>query len=570
MGRGTAGRVRNSRIAAGVSLLALLSCASGGANAPGAEPPLALSASSAQPLVAKRVHVAQGQAERARFADPDRASKIAALFEQQRGDLETELKALGAPGFAWGLVVDGRLLASGAGGTTRVDGGAPVTPATVFRIGSITKVFTALALLRLRDQGALSLDAPLRDALPEFDGVVYPTADSPLITARHVLTQHSGLPRLGGFVYTNPDAPPTERGVLAALDGAELRDVPGASYEYSNFGFSLLGLLVSRVAKQPFDAYISEHVLAPLGMSHSAWSASAIPEALLARPHQLGSDGKLALVREWSLGASAGAGGLYSSVEDLARFAAYQLSASPPSSTPESPVLARASLRESQDLQLVESLRLRKQDPPAARVTGEGLGWAVYRDCRFEQVTWHNGGTEGHRAALYLLPTRGVAAIILANLGGADVDGLALRMLTRLHDGGVLPERQAVLALSDLWRQRVDATLALGQHFDRATFEQLFDEGVHQVLTPENMQPWLERRYATFGTCRAGAPLPSRDGNWQAASLVCEKGEPRAVEAALSPQQKLTGFWLGTPEAQAERARARAGAPGESGRACVE
>ncbi|MET0412930.1 MAG: hypothetical protein ABW217_16610, partial [Polyangiaceae bacterium] len=234
----------------------------------------------------------------------------------------------------------------------------------------------------------------------------------------------------------------------------------------------------------------------------------------------------------------------------------------------ESPVLSRASLRESQQLQVVDSLRLRKQEPPAARVTGEGLGWAVYRECRFEQVTWHNGGTEGHKAALYLLPTRGVAVIVLANRDGADVDGLALRVLARLHDGGVLPQRQAVLALSDVWRQRVDATLALGRHFDRATFEQLFDQGTHRVLTPERMQPWLEQSYGSFGTCRAGAPLPSRDGNWQAASLVCERGEPRAIEAALSPQQRLTGLWVGTPEAQAERARARAGAPGEAQRGC--
>jgi hypothetical protein len=400
------------------------------------------------------------------------------------------------------------------------------------------------------------LDVPLRTWLPEFDGVVYPSSDSPLITPRDVLLHQSGLPRLGAFDYTNIDRPVTERDILGALEGQELEAAPGLAFEYSNFGYALLGLLVSRAARQPFDAYISEHILAPLGMSHTVWSAAAVPEASLARPHAVGTGGALAVVPEWPKSANDGAGGIYSSVEDLARFAAFELSAWPASNAPESPVLARSSLRESQSLQAVNDLFVNKQgERPAAQVDGQGWGWDVYRDCRFELVSWHNGGTEGHRAALYLLPTRGVGVIMLANRDEVNLDRVARNMLARLHDGGVLPQREPVLVLSDVWRRQVDAAFALGKDFTTAKFEEVFDPIGRKVLTEANMRPYFEDGYKEFGTCRTGAPMPGHAAPWQAAMLNCERGDPHVVEAVLSPERRLIGFWIGKQEAYEERLR---------------
>lgn len=510
----------------------------------------------------KRLRAMPGRGALADFADLERPRKIKALVEQQRLELEAELRALAAPGFAWGVVVDGELVAAGADGTTRIDHGSPATTSTLFRVGSITKVFTALALLQLRDRGQIALDRPLREWLPEFDGVVYPSADSPLITPRHLLLHRSGLPRLGAFDYTVVDKPPTEREVLGALEGVELHDAPGMSFEYSNFGYALLGVLVARAARQPFDAYVTEHILQPLAMSHSVWTTEGLTESSLARPHAERPDGTFGVVPEWPQAASDGAGGLYSSVEDLARFAAFQLAAWPASSAPEGPVLARSSLRESQGFQAVDRLRLRVQgdEPPRAQVTGEGLGWSVYRDCRFEQVSWHNGGTEGHRAVLYLLPAQGLGLIILANRDGVDLDGPARRFLARLHDASALPRREPVLVLSEAWRHQVHAALALGREFDRAKFESLFDAATREVLTPAIMQPFLEKVYQNHGRCESGSPAPSRHDHWQAVTLTCERGEPRMLEAALSPSQQLIGLWIGSPEHHAERVRQRTGA----------
>jgi CubicO group peptidase (beta-lactamase class C family) len=504
---------------------------------------------------AKRVRPGP-EAPVARFVDPERGTKLRAALASERGALEQELRASGAPGFAFGVVVDGELVLATGEGTTVAGAGVPVTPATVFRIGSVTKVFTALSLLALRDEGRMELDAPLSSWLPEVDGVVYPTADSPLLTARHLLLHRSGLPRLGDFDYTKPEQPPSERDVLGALAGVELESVPGLVDEYSNFGYGLLGVLAGRVAGQPFEAFVSERVLAPLGMSHSVWSPDAVPPELLARPHAVGKGGALEVVREWSLGSSSGAGGLYSSIEDLARFVAWELDAWPASSRRDEPVLARASRRESHALQTVDDVRLREEHgQPSARVAGTGLGWAAYRDCRFELVTWHNGGTEGHRAAIYLLPTRGLGVIVLANRDGVDVDGPARRLLARLHDAGVLPEREPSAEPSERWRQQVEAALSLGTRFDAARYESLFVPHFREVVPAELMSQSMSKMQQALGQCRTAAALPAARQGWSASALSCERGEPTVVEAVTDRAGRFMGFWTGNRAKYEERRR---------------
>jgi CubicO group peptidase (beta-lactamase class C family) len=514
----------------------------------------------------QRVQPHDTPGDREVFKDPERRAKIAAIAESQRGELEKQLRALGAPGFAWGLVVDGALVQSGGEGTTRLEGGAPVSASTLFRLGSITKVFTALALLRLRDQGLLPLDEPIRRWLPEFDGVLYPSADAPLITPRHLLLHRSGLPRLGNFDYTDPAHPPSERDVVGALEGVALGSAPGLVADYSNFGYALLGVLVARVAQQPYEAYVTQHVLAPLGMSQSVWAPDGVSPTTLARPHAPRADGTLQVVPEWPFGAASGAGGIYSSVEDMARFVSFQLEAWPASDRAESPVLARASLRESQSFQSFESLRvsLVPEQKAWGQVTGAGLGWGVYRDCRFELIAWHNGGTEGHHAAVYLSPPHGIGVILLANADGANLDTVARQLLERLYDGGVLSLRERVLELSAAWRRQVEAVLALGRAFDPKQYDALFAPSFRQVIPTANMQIYLQRATSEAGACTFGAPIDSRHPRWVAAALECEKGQ-RVVEAQLLPDSTLSGFWIGEPERHEQRLRSRVQPGGSCG-----
>jgi CubicO group peptidase (beta-lactamase class C family) len=355
----------------------------------------------------------------------------------------------------------------------------------------------------------------------------------------------------------DPAHPPSERDVLGALDGVVLGSAPGLVSEYSNFGYALLGLLVSRTANQAYDVYVTEHVLAPLGMSHSVWSTEGVSPDSLARPHAERADKTLEVVPEWPPGASDGAGGLYSSLEDMARFVSFQLAAWPTSSRPESPVLARASLRESQSFQAFERFRVNSRDQKAqGHASGEGLGWAVYRDCRFELVAWHNGGTEGHRASVYFSPLHGVGTIVLANKDGVDTDTPARRLLDRLFEGGVLSLREPVLELTAAWRRQVDAALALGAGFDAQKYEALFAPTFREVVPTAFMQRYLQQNAAELGACTIATAIDSHHPRWVAAALECEKGK-RIVEAQLLPEGTLSGFWIGDESRHNERLRER-------------
>jgi CubicO group peptidase (beta-lactamase class C family) len=145
---------------------------------------------------------------------------------------------------------------------------------------------------------------------------------------------------------------------------------------YSNFGGSLMGPLITRASGTPFREYITRELLLPLDMGSTYWEASEVPVARLARPHALGADGALHVVPEWAMGAAAAAGGLYSSLADLTRFASFQLAAWPPAHRPPHPVLRAATIRESQRFHGIDRLKLQSKEgqPPAASVSGSGLG----------------------------------------------------------------------------------------------------------------------------------------------------------------------------------------------------
>jgi CubicO group peptidase (beta-lactamase class C family) len=141
-----------------------------------------------------------------------------------------------------------------------------VTTSTVFRIGSISKVFTALAVMQLRDNGKLDLDDPVQDYLPWFT-VQQTDPDSPPISVRHLLTHTSGLPgNAPGVSYTTHTGPSRAELIKNLPDVATLY-AAGSRSSYSNFGFAILGELVEAISGRPFTEYVEQHILDPLGMS---------------------------------------------------------------------------------------------------------------------------------------------------------------------------------------------------------------------------------------------------------------------------------------------------------------
>jgi CubicO group peptidase (beta-lactamase class C family) len=358
--------------------------------------------------------------------DPARRARVMAALPAAEQAFAEGVARRGLPNAAVGVVEGGALVWARGFGVADLRTGAPVTPASVFRMGSITKVFTGAALLLLRDEGKLSLDDPAAKYLPELSGVVYPTRDSPPITLRHLVTHTSGLPRVGKLSYADGHEV-TEKEILAGLGGLRLEHAPGVVSSYSNLGMALAGLVVARVAEEDYESFVTRRLLAPLGMTSSGWDPSRMPGVPLAQGFRRRGDRLEPASSLWKLGAASAMGGLFSSVGDMARFAAFELAAWPPRDDPDPGPLRRGSVRESQSI---------AGFVPAGR-QGFGVNWVVIDDPRIGRVAFHNGSTEAYCASLWLLPERGLGVVAMAGVSDAPaLDAITHDLVTALAGAG--------------------------------------------------------------------------------------------------------------------------------------
>ncbi|MCW5557860.1 MAG: beta-lactamase family protein, partial [Verrucomicrobiae bacterium] len=350
----------------------------------------------------------------ASFDDSDRLARIQAVLPRLDALYERHAVSYHIPGFVYGVVVDGQLIHSKAWGVARVESGTPVTTDTRFRIASMTKSFTALAILKLRDAGKLVLDDPLDRHVPAFRKVSLPTTDSPRITVRHVLKMTTGLPQDDPWGDRLLDQPLREFESLIAR-GFEFSNPPGVTWEYSNLGYGLLGEVIRRVSHRPYQEYITREILRPLGMTNTVWDYASIPRDALALGYRWEHERwqPEPLLRDGAFGAM---GGLITTVGDFAKYQAFHLDAWPPRDGEEAGPVSRATRREMHRPAEMVSVQA---DPPAPggsgnpnpRATGYsyGLGWN--QDVR--GVIWirHGGGLPGYGSEHRFLPEYGVGLI---------------------------------------------------------------------------------------------------------------------------------------------------------------
>jgi CubicO group peptidase (beta-lactamase class C family) len=318
------------------------------------------------------------------------------------------------PGVSVGIVHDQDLIWSKGYGFADLAKKTPATAATDYRIASLSKLFTATAILQLRDAGKLQLDDPVAKWLPEF-APAHVDAGSPVITIRHLLTHTSGLPREVDGTYWNDLKFPSREEMEKLLNSAGVVGPPEKDWKYSNVALSLAGYVVEKASGEPYADYVTRHVLQPLGMT----STYVIPPRelkTLATGYGRRVPGKPRRV-EGFLDAAymVPAASLASTVEDLARFAQLQFrnesasaaaaSAASAAVTSESAQILKAStLREMQRAQWVE---------PDWK-SGWGLGWGVSR--RDDQTRiGHGGAVPGHRTQITLIPAQKFGVIVLTN-----------------------------------------------------------------------------------------------------------------------------------------------------------
>lgn len=318
-------------------------------------------------------------------------------------DLLVETQATGrAPSVSAAVSLAGTVVWSRAVGLSEVGEARAAEPAQQYRIGSITKLFTAVAVLQLREEGSLSLDDDLGRHLP---GLPEPVG---ALRIRDLLAHVSGVQREPpGGIWTTHRVP--ERSELyAALAGAEVVGAAQMHWHYSNLGFGLLGEMVAQVRGRPFRDVVSELVLAPLGLSRTTWSPSP-PWARGYDVHPYSDHVRPAATME--LGALSALGQLWSTVEDLGRWGCF-LAGSP--GLPE--VVSKVTREEMHEARAVLD---------ADWETASGLGPKLFRHGG-RILAGHAGGMPGFVAMLVYDRDSGVAAAALANTS----TGPSLRSLT--------------------------------------------------------------------------------------------------------------------------------------------
>jgi CubicO group peptidase (beta-lactamase class C family) len=320
------------------------------------------------------------------------------------------------PGMVWGIVEAGRLVHVRGAGVQDVETKRPVTADTLFRIASMTKAFTALSILELRDEGKLSLDAPVDTYVPELRGWKYPTEDSPTIRVRELLTHTAG------FVTDDPwgdrQTPLPESDFTRLLrDGVPFTRAPATAMEYSNLGYALLGRIVANVSGWPYKDFVQKLLFTPLGMVATGYDVAAAPQERRALGYRW-EDSTWKLEPTMAHGAFGAMGGIQTSAADYAKWIAYLLSAWPPRDGADAGPVRRSSVRELAQGANFPAVRLRPGSSGAEacrEASTYAMGFYAAADCDLALTLSHGGGYPGYGSHVLLLPEYGVGIFAFAN-----------------------------------------------------------------------------------------------------------------------------------------------------------
>jgi CubicO group peptidase (beta-lactamase class C family) len=351
------------------------------------------------------------------FADVD---ELAAGYHQRGGQ----------PGLAYGIVLDGELAHAAGLGERRL-GGPPPDADTVFRIASMTKSFTASAILALRDDGALGLDDLAEAYVPELRGWPPASPDSARVSLRHLLTMTAGFPTDDPWGDRQQGLPLDDFAKFLA-GGVGFNWAPGTRFEYSNLGYAILGRVITAVTGVSYQDYLRDRLLQPLGMTRTGFEAAEFDASALAQGYRRAPAG-WSEVEFDACGAFAPMGGVFSCVRDLARWVAGFAAAFPPGDPQVGgphPV-RRATRRE---MQLPQALT--GWDKPAAfpgdtvpALPAYGFGLFVEDHPSFGRMVSHSGGYPGFGSNMRWHPATRTGVIALGNGTYAAMMALATRIL---------------------------------------------------------------------------------------------------------------------------------------------
>jgi CubicO group peptidase (beta-lactamase class C family) len=491
-----------------------------------------------------------------RFADPDRVRKLESAFPAIDGFFRAYATEQKIPGMIWGVVIDDRLAHVESLGVRDRSSREKVGADTAFRIASMTKSFTALAVLKLRDEGKLSLEDPVSRWIPQFAKMPLPTRDTLPLTLRQLMSHSAGFPE------DNPWGDQQLSATDQTLDqwlakGIPFSTPPGTRYEYSNYAFGLLGRIVTKASGRPYEDYLRQEILSKLQMDHTTFEFSEVPAERRAIGYRLRPDGTYAEEPPLPHGVFGSMGGLLTTATDLGRYVAFHLSAWPPRDDPESGPVRRASLREMAHRWTPSNLTVRRSGSGIqASETGYGYGLRVTSDCRFESIVSHGGGLPGFGSYMAWLPDYGVGMFAMATLTYSGPSGPMNQAWDEMLKTGGLQKRE--LPPTALQSQMRDHIWSLWREWNDSEAKQIAAMNLFLDAPIEERQAEIRKLKEEVGECGSAGPVTPE--NWLRGqfNLQCAKGtvgvfftlsptEPPAVQHLAFQKLSSPGERMGAP-----------------------
>ncbi|MBS3922737.1 MAG: beta-lactamase family protein [Nitrosarchaeum sp.] len=471
------------------------------------------------------------------FEDSDRLAKIQALFPEIDTMYREYAEKNHFPGYAYGILLDGQLVSSGSRGFIDLDKKIPATSKSMFRIASLTKSFTAMAILKLRDEGKLKLDDPISVYIPEIQKQQL-TKDAPVVTIRDLLIHSAGFPTDDPWADRKLDT--TDEEFIALLQrGITFSTSPGTAFEYSNLGYTLLGYIIKKITGMTCGQFINTAIWQPIGMHEASWEFTNILESQLAHGYRWENEKWVEemLLQDGIFGAM---GGIITSIESFSRYAALHQSAWPPRDDVELGPIKRSSIREMHQpwkfANLIKDFKYASGDE-CSLLSAYGYGLQSLRDSSGRIFVGHNGGLPGFGSNWYVMPEYGLGVILFANLTYARAYTVNLDVLDKLIVQAQLKPRQ--LSPSKILKDRQGELLKLLPHWENALASGIFAENFFLDHSLDSLKSESSAFFSKAGTIiSVGGVIPENQlrGHF---ILEGEKTNLR-IDFALTPENPST------------------------------
>lgn len=423
------------------------------------------------------------------FTDSTRIADLQAALPAAEEIFKAYAKENHFPALAYGIVADNKLIFSGATGFVNLTSKAPATSKSMFRIASMTKSFTAMAILKLRDEGKLRLTDPASMYIKDMSGLTYLTEDSPEITIQNLLTMSAGFPEDNPWGDRQLAETPEELDTFIQ-EGISFSNATSKEFEYSNLGYGMLGRIIGIVSGVPYQQYITENILKPLGMVNTQWEFSNVDPSLLALGYRWEDEQwkEEPLLHDGIFGAM---GGLITSIEDFSKYVNLHLSAWPPRNGPETGPIKRSSLREMHkpfQFTGINANGKRKNGTPCPDAGAYGYGFGWRKNCDGVERISHSGGLPGFGSEYRFYPEYGIGVISFANLTYAGAGRGNAYVLDTLFAIAKLKPR--TLPVSDTLQLRTQQLVEVLKSWNQDLEKKILAENFYLDLSRES---WIKK-----------------------------------------------------------------------------